>query len=162
MTKNPHANWTGMIAFIACMVVTTLFFIYVLAFQPGPVDQQAVPEIGLTKKEYQERKETWSKSSPEAIKRGEASYKLNCAFFYEEGGKDKFLDMFKSGELPVKGTELDIFRLISKGNKELGVMKLDHIREDERWDIVHYLRSLNTNLPSTSKSDWNNFINEGA
>ncbi len=162
ITKNPHANWTGMIAFIGCMAITTVFFIYVLEFQPGPVDQTKTPEVGLTKEQYIERKEIWIKSTPEAIARGEASYKLNCAFFYQEGKIDKFLEMFKSGDLPNKGTELEVFRMISKGNTEQGIMKIDHIREDERWDIVHYLRSLNTNLPSTSRSDWKQFFKEGA
>lgn len=162
ITKNPHVNWTGMKAFIGCMAFSTVFFIYVLAFQPGPVDQQVVPEIGLTKTQYIERKEIWIKSTPESIQRGEKSYKLNLAFFYQEGGKDTFLEMFKSGELPNKGTELEVFRMISKGNEDQGIMKVDHIREDERWDIVHYLRSLNPNLPATSNSEWKQFFKEGA
>lgn len=162
IAKNPHVNWTGMKTFIGCMVFSAVFFIFVLAFQPGPADKPVVPEIGLTKKQYIERKEKWIKSSPEAIKRGEASYKLNLAFFYQEGGKDTLLEMFKSGELPNKGTELEVFRMISMGDKENGIMKIDHIQEDERWDIVHYLRSLNTNLPSTSNSDWKQFFKVGA
>jgi len=144
------------------MVFKSLFFIFDLIIQPGPVDKPVVPEIGLTQKQYVERKEKWIKSTPESIKRGEESYKLNLSFFYQEGGKDTFLEMFKSGELPNKGTELEVFRMISKGDKNLGIMKVDHIREDERWDIVHYLRSLNTKLPSTSNSDWKQFFKEGA
>jgi hypothetical protein len=163
MSKNPHVNWMGMITFAVCMILSVGFFIFTLVFQPGPVDaNQGQPPVGLTMDQYIERKQSWAKSSPEAIARGERSYKLNLAFFYEEGGQDRFLEMVKAGQLPVKGTELDLFRLLSTGNKDLGIMKIDHIREDERWDIVHYLRSLNTNLPSTPKSEWKKFFKEGA
>ncbi len=163
MNKNPHVNWMGMITFAACIGVSVAFFIFTLIFQPGPVDaNQGVPPVGLTREQYVERKEAWIKSSPEAIARGEASYKVNLAFYYADKGADSLLEMFKAGKLPNKGTELEVFRLLSQGNKDLGIMKIDHIREDERWDIVHYLRSLNTNLPSTSRSDWKKFFKEGA
>lgn len=162
MTNNSHVNRLGMITFLACMAVSALFFIFIIVIDPGPVDAQEIPPVGLTPKQYVERKEVWIKSTPESIARGEQSYKLNCAFYYQVNGKDSFLEMFKSGDLPNKGTELEVFRMISKGNAELGIMKIDHIREDERWNIVHYLRSLNPNLPSTARSEWKNFFKEGA
>ena len=162
MNKNPHVNWLGMVAFVGSIAVSVLFFIYTLIFHPGPVDAQPVAAPGLTVEQYVERKEAWIKSSPEAIARGQEVYRINCAFYYDENGKDKFLEMFKTGELPNSGTELEVFRMISQGNKELGILKLDHIREDERWDLVHYLRSLNTNLPTTPRSQWKQFFKQGA
>lgn len=163
MSKNPHVNWMGMITFALCMIFSVAFFIFTLIFQPGPVDaNQGQPPVGLTDKQYKERIEQWSKSSPEAIKRGEQSYKVNLSFYHEEGGKDRLVEMFKSGNLPNRGTEIDVYRLLSSGSEELGILKIDHIREDERWDIVHYLRSLNTNLPSSPKSEWKKFFKQGA
>ncbi len=162
MQKNPHVNWAGYMVFIGTMIFSVVFIIFTTVFQPGPVDAQALPDAGLTKEDYVNRIKAWSKSSPESVARGEKSYKLNCAFFYEEGGSDPFLEMFKSGNLPNRGTEIDVFRMISKGDIENGIMKLDHLQTSERWDIVHYLRSLNPNLPSASNSDWKQFYNEGA
>jgi hypothetical protein len=162
MTKNPHVNSTGMITFIICMIFATAFIIYVVVFEPGPVDVQAAPAIGMTQKQYVERIENWTKSTPESIARGEKAYKLNCSFYYNGNGQDPFLEMFKSGKLPNKGTELDVFRMISKGNAEQHILKLDHLRDDERWDLVHYLRSLNPKLPSTTSSEWKQYIKEGA
>jgi hypothetical protein len=162
MTKNLHVNPTGMITFIACMIIATGFIIFVVAFEPGPVDVQATPEIGMTHDQYIQRKEVWAKSSPESIARGKESYRLNLAFYYNENGQDSFLEKFKTGKLPNKGTELAVFRMISKGNAEENILKMDHFREDERWDLVHYLRSLNPKLPSTTNSEWKQFFKEGA
>jgi hypothetical protein len=162
--KNTHVNRFGMVTFLACMAFTALFILGIVMVGMGPVDARAVPPVGLTPEQYVQRKEVWIKSTPEAIAHGEKTYKLNCAFFYEANGKDSFLEMFKSGVFPNgnKGTELEIFRMLSKGNAELGVLKVDHIREDERWNLVHYLRSLNPNLPSTTQSEWKQFFKEGA
>jgi hypothetical protein len=151
-----------MITFLACMAFSGLFFIFITVIGTGPVDARAVPPVGLTPEQYVQRKEVWIKSTPESIARGEASYKLNCAFYYNVNGKDIFLEMFSSGKLPNKGTELEVFRMISKGDAEKGILKLDHLREDERWSVVHYLRSLNQKLPSTTQSEWKNFFKEGA
>lgn len=144
------------------MILSTAFIIFVIAFEPGPVDAQESPAIGMTYKQYVQRKEAWIKSSPESIARGEAAYKLNGSFYYNKNGQDSFLEKFKLGKLPNKGTELAIFRMISKGDPAENILKMDHLKEDERWDLVHYLRSLNPKLPSTTDSEWNQFFKEGA
>lgn len=162
MMSNSHVNRMGMITFLACMALSAVFFLLIVVIDPGAVDARVVPQIGLTPEQYVERKEVWIKSTPESISKGAQSYKINCAFFYETNGKDTFLEMFTGSDLPNRGTELEVFRMISKGNAELGILKLDHLREDERWNIVHYLRSLNPNLPTTTQSEWKRFFKEGA
>jgi hypothetical protein len=51
--------------------------------------------------------------------------------------------------------------VISKGLPLEGMNRMDHLMENERWDIVHYLRSLNPSLPSSSKADLDNYFKEG-
>lgn len=116
--------------------------------------------VGISKEEYVQRHKEWAKSSEASIARGKESYQINCAFCHQTGSSD-LLAQVKSGKLTYGGRELDLFRILSMGLPQKGMGRMDHLLENERWDIVHYLRSLNPGLPSSSASDMNQYYQEG-
>lgn len=158
--KNNAANWGGFLTLMGCLLVSTIFFAFVMLTQPGPVDSKAKAAAGLTHEEYIQRKETWIKSTSEAIQQGQVLYNLNCAYCHGGADNNLILSRFQSGDLKYGKTELEVYAVISKGINGTTMTRMDHLHESERWSLVHYLRSLNSNLPTTKKSHWKIFFSE--
>ena len=157
--KNPNVNWSGYLTFAACFAVATAFFIVIVFIQPGPVDAKsdALPQ-GITSEENQARKEKWYESTAESIQRGGEVYSLNCAYCHNDSNLG-ILEKVKTGELKHGGKQMDLFITITKGMT--GKHRFEYLVENDRWALVHYLRSLNPNLPSSSKSDFKKYLKEG-
>jgi mono/diheme cytochrome c family protein len=154
-------NRAGVITLAISFIISTGFIIFVIFIDPGPIDAaRGQVATGISFKEYVARHADWEKYTQESALRGEESYKINCAFCHQTD-KNNLLDQFKSGKLKHGGAELEVFSVISKGVPLEGMNRMDHLMENERWDVVHYLRSLNPSLPSSNKTDLETYFKEG-
>jgi hypothetical protein len=152
----------GFLTFAISFIIAVGVILAVIFLDPGAIDAaRGQVAVGISHAEYIARAKEWMRYSQESALRGEESYKLNCAFCHEGNGHS-LLGQFKTGKLQHGGTELDVFKVISKGvHDQTGNMaRMDHLMENERWDIVHYLRSLNPSLPSSSPSDINDYLKD--
>ncbi len=156
--KNPNVNWQGYITFAVCFAAAIVFFKVVVFLQPGPVDIKTTESMGVTSEQNIARKEEWYKSTAQAIQRGSEIYTLNCAYCHSESGAN-VSERVKSGQLKYGGKQMDLFKTITKGMG--GQHRFEYLLENDRWALVHYLRSLNSELPSSSNSEFRKYTKEG-
>lgn len=152
------ANRGGMIFFTVSMIATVVFFVFVVASQPGPIDQVKKPAPGMTQAQYKDLKRQWGKATPEKVVRGKKLFETMFSIF--EGGTDFIIENFKSGELKNHTGEISVFRLAGNGFSLDGRGQTDYISQEDRWNITHYIRSVLDNPKTSSDSDWKDYLNE--
>ncbi len=160
--KNPNVNWSGYLTFAASFAFATVFIVYIIYIQPGPVDEMNKYKdlaVGLTHDENIQRKEAWFQSNPAAVERGASLYSTNCAYCHSTGATASLSDKMKSNSLQHGAKEVELFKTITRGMQ--GQHRFEYLMENDRWALVHYLRSLNSGLPSSSKSDFKKYLKEG-
>lgn len=157
--KNPYFNLVGYIAIIGGFsVFVGLFYLFVFVVNK-PIDAHArIAAPGLTAEENAVRKKVWYESTQEAIHRGAQVYSLSCTHCHGET-QNNILERVKSGQLVYGGKPFDLFRTITKGME--GQHRFDYLLENDRWALVHYLRSLNPQLPQSQPAEFRKYLKEG-
>ncbi len=162
-------NKGGMIAFVFSMVFTLLFFVYVSFIHKG-VDlkevAEAQPELEQTlagteaapagpKKiaDIAGVQTAWI-STPELVEHGAAAYTTNCAMCHGPKGmgdgpagaalvpKPRNL---VEGKWAKSGDSLGLFDTLKNGLPGTSMAPFGHLPVNERWAIVHYIRSITQN-----------------
>lgn len=153
------ANRGGMTIFAICLAVTVIFFIYILAFQPGPIDTIKFPvPAGMTKQTWMQQKQEWAKSTPEKIENGKKLFEANFKFHVKAAAFEKLIADLNASN---NSSEIGIFNLITNGLTENVRNKYGYIPEGDRWDMTHYLRSLVKSPAVNNAQEWNTYLNYG-
>lgn len=154
---NEAANRGGMIVFVFCMAFSVVFFAYVMAFQPGPIDTIKYPPGGLTKDAFIKVRQDWATSTPEKIERGKKLFQVHLSFLVNESDVVAALN----GDLKNKATEVGTFNFVTNGMLENVRGKFMYISDEDRWDIAHYLRSKVQGAPSSNKKELDSYLHYG-
>lgn len=160
MSQKDFFNRGGMLFFAVSMVVTLGFFAYVMVINPGPLDTGVfeVP-IQFSKAQTDERTTTWKQITPETTAYGEKLYEVNCAQCHSTTGQDAVKVRFQQGQTKYGSKPLQVYSVVRKGfNQE---HRFDYLPEREKWAMITYLRSLQSNAPDDESSDWKKFLQEG-
>ena len=161
-------NKGGMIAFVFSMAFTLLFFVYVsfvhkgvdlkevAAVQPGAeqtVAEQAAPAGPKKMANIASVSDAWI-ATPELVEHGQAAYAMNCAMCHGatgagDGPAGAALNPkprnFIEGKWKYGGDSLGLFNTVTHGVKGTSMAAFGHIIPQERWAIVHYIRSITQN-----------------
>lgn len=92
----------------------------------------------------------FSKSTPELITKGQQVYTQNCTVCHGDKmdgngpagaalnpkPRNLIADQFKSGDKPEQ-----IYTTLEKGLKGTMMSSFAHLKEDEKWALVHFLKS---------------------
>jgi mono/diheme cytochrome c family protein len=92
-----------------------------------------------------------SKSTPELVEKGKASYTVNCATCHGDKGdgngpaggmmnpkpRNLMTEKFKAGDKPEQ-----LFKTLTNGLTGTSMAPYGHLPEDERWALTHYVLSL--------------------
>jgi mono/diheme cytochrome c family protein len=90
------------------------------------------------------------KSTPEVLAKGKASYATNCVLCHGEKGdgngpagqamnpkpRDFNAGQFKNGNTPE-----GIFKTLGEGLKDTAMVSFQHLSEEERWALAHYVNN---------------------
>ena len=88
--------------------------------------------------------------TPALLEKGKASYTMNCVACHGESGdgngvagalmnpkpRNFLVDKFKKGDKPDK-----VFKTLKEGLVGTSMVGFEHLPEDERWALTHYLLS---------------------
>jgi mono/diheme cytochrome c family protein len=172
--KNAHQNQKhGMQLFIFAMVFVCVFFIYVTFFHhhtspdyvmnAKEVEQQPAPtQAAAPAAPAAGEAEPWT-STPEKITKGEGIFKTNCALCHGEKGTGdgvagKALKPpprnYTEGKWKFGNSTIALFNTISKGSPGTSMAPYEGIlKEDERWAVVAYVRTLGKNIVDPSAAE---------
>lgn len=171
LDKNNY-NRGGFLAFMFCMVASTVFFIYISFIHPGiNIDKPKLKaEVGVTTAEagtagaatdLSNNPTPWI-STPEFIEYGKGKYKISCAVCHGDSGKGdgpagaslnpKPRD-FVEGQWKKKngGSAKEIFLTIRDGLPGTMMAPFKHIPVVDRWAMTHYIRSISKNAKPDDK-----------
>lgn len=168
MQSQDTYNRGGFIAFIFSMAFSLLFFVYISFIHPG-VDLKEIPEseveeTGLViadgeapaaekKIDVSSVADPWM-SSEDMIAHGAKVYKTNCAICHGDKGmgdgaagaglvpKPRNL---VEGQWKVGGTRVSLYTTLLKGLEGTSMAAFAHIPKNERWALVHWMRSITKN-----------------
>lgn len=151
---NEAANRGGMIIFAFCMIFSFVFFIYTTAFQPGPIDTVKYPPGGLTEETLVKVRKERATSTPEKIENGKRLFQVHLSFLENE---EDILTALNSTHKD-QTSEVKMFYFVSNGFLQTARNKYMYIPEENRWDIVHYLRSKVQNPAVSSSKEWDSYL----
>lgn len=169
LDKNNY-NRGGFLAFMFCMVASTVFFIYISFIHPGiHLDKPKIKaEVGVTIAEAgapaaaadMSTNPTPWKSSPEFIDYGKSKYKMNCGVCHGDSGmgdgpagaslNPKPRNLVE-GKWKKSGSAKDLFIVVRDGLPGTLMAPFKHIPVVDRWAIVHYVRSISKNAKPEDK-----------
>lgn len=162
-------NKGGMIAFVFSMVFTLSFFVYVSFIHKG-VDLKEVSEVQPSAEQtvagaeaapagpkkianINAVNEAWV-STPELVDHGAAAFSTTCAMCHGATGagdgpagaalNPKPRNLVE-GKWTTKGDSLALFDVVTNGIKNTSMAPFGHLNVNERWAIVHYIRSITKN-----------------
>ncbi len=169
LDKNNY-NRGGYLAFMFCMIASTVFFIYISFFHPGVnIDKPKIKaEVGMTvaqagaggaAADMSNNPTPWI-SSPEFVEYGKGKYKVNCSVCHGDGGKGdgpagaslnpKPRDLVE-GKWKKSGSAKDLFTAVRDGLPGTMMAPFKHIPVVDRWAIVHFIRSISKNAKPDDK-----------
>jgi hypothetical protein len=169
LDKNDY-NKGGFLAFMFCMIASTLFFVYISFIHPGiqldkpklkgvSVNIAEAGDAGGAAKDMSSNPTPWV-SSPEMIAFGKEKYKMNCAVCHGDGGRGdgpagaslnpKPRD-FVEGKWKKSGSAKDIFITIRDGLPGTMMAPFKHLPVVDRWAITHFVRSISKNAKPEDK-----------
>lgn len=160
MSTDPY-NKTGFNIFIGCMIFTAVFFTYIAFIHPGVknVDKNLVkdynPNVQTKTFDLASVEQPWV-SSPEMVKAGQKSYSANCVACHGAdykgvaamGARNLIEGQWKKG-----GTTVALYQTLQNGleqdPKVPAIMaSFKHLPKNERWALVHLIRSITQNKPA--------------
>lgn len=173
--KNAHQNHKhGMQLFVFAMVFVCVFFIYVTFFHPHTspdyvanvkekiAQEVAAPAPAPAATAAAEAAELWT-STPEKITKGEGIFKTNCALCHgEKGAGDGVAGKalkppprnYTEGTWKFGNSTIALFNSISKGSPGTSMAGYESIlKEDERWAVVAYVKTLGKNIVEPSAAE---------
>lgn len=165
MSTDPY-NRSGYYIFLGCMAASFLFFIYISFIHPGVkgVDKNIVTDFAPSDEgttfDLATVAEPWM-SSEEMIAVGSKSYQVNCALCHGPDGKG--IEAMGSrdlveGKWKVGGSSIELFKTIENGLKpDPSVPSImapfKHLPVNERWALVHYIRSITENKVADDEAE---------
>lgn len=159
-TKEPEYNRGGMIAFMFSMVVTFVFFIYMVGFHPGvdlgenvidplaPGAESQILAFDITKVA-----EPWVET-PELIAYGQKLYATNCALCHGPQGKGDGPGGAGSNPPPRNLIEgkwtqgeglIAQYNVLLKGIPGTSMASFAHFKPADRWALVTFINSITQN-----------------
>lgn len=156
MSTDPY-NKSGFMVFIGCMIFTAVFFIYIAFIHPGVknVDKNLVldydPNAPVKSFDLASVEEPWVYSE-DMVKAGQKVYTTaTCVTCHGAdykgiaamGARDLVAGQWKQG-----GTSIDLFKTITNGIPGTGMAPFKHVSKNERWALVHLIRSITQNKPA--------------
>jgi len=155
-------NKNGFYAFIFCMVFTFVFFVWVAFMQPG-IDLKEIPQtekgdstLAVATKEAIDVSTVanpWVESD-DMIAHGKAVYSVNCAICHGAGGAGdgpagKALNPpprnLIEGKWNVGGDRIALYKTLQLGIEGTSMAAFAHVPKNDRWAMVHYVRSITEN-----------------
>jgi mono/diheme cytochrome c family protein len=162
-------NKGGMIAFAFSMVFTLSFFVYVSFIHKG-VDLKEVADVQPGAEQtvagndaaaagpkkianIESVKDAWI-STPELVDHGAAAFSTTCAMCHGPKGmgdgpagaalNPKPRNLVE-GKWKKGGTSLGLFDVVTHGLPGTSMAPFGHLPVNERWALVHYIRSITQN-----------------
>jgi glucose/arabinose dehydrogenase len=125
-------------AFVLCLLVTVVALAQNAAFHNAPASAAQVKNP--------------SSGQPAAIDAGKALYGQKCASCHgADGSGSGNIPALKSGPTQA-AKDGEIFWFISKGDVDNGMPAWSGLPKDQRWQIVNYVKAMNTAGPATSSA----------
>ncbi len=168
-------NKGGMIAFMSCMIVTLLFFVYITFFSGGidlkevSPNQPEANQAGATVANVEEKtidpntvKDPWI-SSPELIAAGHKVFSQNCAMCHGPKGmgdgpagaslKPPPRNMVE-GKWRYGGGRLGIMKVLHDGSPGTSMQSYkDALTVNQRWALTHFVNSITQNKVADNDAD---------
>lgn len=166
-------NKNGMIVFVISMVASFGVLLYVAYAStklnlnevkpPAAAGAQAVAGAGQPQGEVDVSgvKDPWM-SSEQMVARGKQLYTQNCAMCHGNEGKgDGPAGMslnpkprnFVEGKWKKGGTRLGLMDVLDNGLPPSSMQSYKHLSLNDRWALVHYIRSITQNLVKDNDAD---------
>ncbi len=166
--ENNHHNQTGLIIFLISMVGSMLFFVYIAFIHPGvegidkivdPATLAKKAEMATVEEVDPETVEKPWVSSPELILAGAKAYATNCAMCHGATGladgpaKTPETRNLVTGDWKAGGKSSELFATLQNGLAGTGMVSFkSQISKNNRWAIVHFVRSITKNKPEDDMS----------
>ena len=160
---NNHHNQTGLMIFLISMVGSLIFFIYIAFIHPGVngIDKVIDPAEAAKKAEQAKVKlidpDTVDKpwvDSPELVAAGAKVYAVNCASCHGKTGLADGLAAtpetrnLVEGDWKAGGSSQELYATLQNGLEGTGMVSFKaKISKNNRWALVHFVRSITKNKP---------------
>ncbi|PIT99591.1 MAG: hypothetical protein COT74_11370 [Bdellovibrionales bacterium CG10_big_fil_rev_8_21_14_0_10_45_34] len=170
MPTKDLSNATGKLIFLLSLIITPIFFIFVIGSNPGPIDiERLEAQAKFPKGESLDRFVIWAGGSKELTDLGSGLYQVNCQNCHTVSGagvdavRQKFLSGGAEGGLPL----LDTYWLIAnpRGLASVPEHRFDRFSFEAKWALTHYLKGnyIDGKVPSekVSPGDVKQFMKSG-
>lgn len=166
MSTNDPYNRSGYYIFLGTMIASFLLFLYLSVIHPGVkgVDKNLVldyaPSEGGEVFDLATVEKPWVFSN-EMVAVGNKSYQMNCALCHGADGKGIAAmgsrDLVE-GKWKIGGKSIDLFNSITNGlERDPRVPSImapfKHLPVNERWALVHFIRSISENKPADDEAE---------
>jgi mono/diheme cytochrome c family protein len=157
MSTDPY-NKSGYRVFIGCMVITTVFFIYISFIHPGVknVDKNLIkdynPNAPVSAFDLATVQEPWVPSE-DMVKAGQKIYSANCVACHGadyKGVAAMGARNFVEGKWKKGGSSIDLFKTLQNGLPQDPAVpalmaSFKHLPKNDRWALVQFVRSVTNN-----------------
>lgn len=163
MSNDPY-NKSGFYMFMGCMVFTAVFFIYIAFIHPGVsnIDKNLIknynPNEQVETFELASVEQPWV-SSEQMIFAGQKAFSANCVTCHAAdykgvaamGARNLVEGKWKKG-----GTSIALYKTLQNGlekdpNVPAVMASFKHLPKNERWALVHLIRSITENKVADDK-----------
>jgi mono/diheme cytochrome c family protein len=161
--NSQNYNRGGFIAFIFSIVFVSLFFVYLVAIHPGVDLGEKIqdPNAGSSSAPASAKKlfdinsvKDISVENEDVVAYGHEQYKINCAICHGDVGmgdgtagaamKPKPRNLVE-GKWKNPGDSIGLFNTISNGITGTSMAGFVHLKTQDRWAIVQFIRSITKN-----------------
>ncbi|MCB0355692.1 MAG: cytochrome c [Bdellovibrionales bacterium] len=162
-TLDPY-NRGGMWAFLLSFSFSIIFFIWIAFVHPGVNLKEIPAEVQQTMNPQGSQKnmaataaakaepagDPWV-SSAAVIAKGQDVYKTNCAVCHGAEGKGDgpgsagMARNLVEGKWKAGGDSISLFKTLQNGLPGTSMVSFKHLPVNDRWALVHYIRSITNN-----------------
>ena len=163
-------NKSGMVVFVLSMIASLGIMIYVSFF--GGIDlKEVTPKAAVEQKLAAQEaakpvdvsgvKDPWM-SSDQMVAAGKQVYAINCAMCHGVEGKGDGIAgqslnpkprNFVEGKWTKGGGRIALMNTINEGVKDTSMVGFKHLPLNDRWALVHYIRSVTQNKVADKDAD---------